>query len=254
MTSNSKNLKTITATDFYLMHQKYFDNWFDQAVAPDPNETHIPVLIDKRIDIFYRKMCLIRRNINVLRRFEIDPGAKIIDVGAGYGTFAPALSMYNPSLLDATDPSVYQFEFMKKNCFAYYNNVFNEGVETLDLSKYDTIYLSGLWLPDWVWVAENILAKYQNLKNVLIKTRFWDQPGFFQLKTKTNIQPLPFGINRPVTEQRIISEKFLSMVMKSMNFSIKSQSRLWSKGGANHPGFKGETEHLYVHWIHYQKR
>ena len=148
---------------------------------------------------------------------------------AGVGTYCTresvekyidwVLNSFNFEKIDATEPSIYQYKFITEK-FNYYNNVYNLPLEEIDMSEYDTIILSGIWVPNWVEAIKKYILPNENLKNVVITTTLIHNENYLSLDAK-NFDPAPWQYCFE-GDRKLLSIKMMNLIFKNKSFHLKN--------------------------------
>ena len=178
--------------DYYNTHKEKIEEWLDLAIyRPERNvPDNIPKKLDYNKDKNFRRFCLLRYHLRWAKLADLSRSKKVLDIGAGFGDFSIFADNFNFEKIDATDPSIYQYKFITEK-FNYYHTVYNLPLETIDMSEYDTVILSGIWVPNWLEALKNYILPNKNLKDVVIITSLLNSKEHLFLDAENN-DPAPW--------------------------------------------------------------
>jgi SAM-dependent methyltransferase len=236
-------MKPYTPKEFYTLNEEIIEHWLDLALyKPERNvPDKIPNKLDYNNNKNFRRFCLLRHLLRLSNLIDLSKSKKVLDIGAGFGDFLILSKNYNLEKIDATDPSIYQYKFISEK-FNYYNNVYNLPMEEIDMTEYDTIVLSGIWVPNWTEAIKQYILPNNNLKNVFITTTLLHNNSHLILDAE-NIDPAPWKYDRE-GDRKLISLKMMNLVFKSKNFYLKN-----SFFRKNDPARKMTAKY----YLHYQR-
>lgn len=214
-------IKSQTAHDYYNIHKEKIEEWLDLALYKPERNVHdtIPNKVDYNNSRSFRKFCLLRHQLRLLKLVDLSNSKKVLDIGAGYGDFLILADSFNFEKIDATEPSIYQYKFITEK-FNYYNNVYNLPLEEIDMSEYDTIILSGIWVPNWVEAIKKYILPNENLKNVVITTTLIHNENYLLLDAK-NFDPAPWQYCFE-GDRKLLSIKMMNLIFKNKSFHLKN--------------------------------
>lgn len=214
----------ITVKQFEEDNRDLIEYWLDHArYKPTRNvEDHIPKKVDANCSRNFRRFALLRRRVQLLNHINLTNSKRIIDIGAGFGDFTLLAKYYNFEQLDATDPGIDQYKFLTTYMQDYYDNIYNLGIEDINLQGYDTAILSGLWIPNYREALEKYIFN-TDIQTIVITTHFVNVRGFTEQKTiDFNPDPAPWKYNKK-SEYVALGQRFLDIIMRGNGF-VKDSS------------------------------
>ena len=141
---------------------------------------------------------------------------------------------YNFEQFDATDPSMPQYNFLTKYMKDYYHNIFDLGIEDIDLQDYDTAILAGVHIPNYRIALEKYIFN-TNIHTLVIRKNFLNTKNVTEISIDP-IDPSPWRYNKEA-EWTAIGENFLNSIMRGHGFKQDSKLVLkqnkYSKDGRN---------------------
>lgn len=211
-----------SSREFYFSHKEKIDHFLDVALYKP--QVNIPDRCPKKVDYSasrnFRMYSLLRYLMRMSLFVDLSNSKKVLDIGAGYGDFSIYARNYNLEKLDATDPSIYQYNFLKEKEHLY-DNVYNLPLQDIDMSEYDTIVMSGLWIPNWAEILPQYIIKNKNLKNVFITATLLHDKNFLILDSQFCPDPAPWKYDRNA-DWKAISFTLMNLIFKSENFKLKT--------------------------------
>jgi len=213
--------KNQSAHEFYYANKEKIEQWLDVALyKPERNvPDRIPNKLNYNNSRNFRRFCLMHWLLRMSKLLDLSSSKKVLDIGAGFGDFLILSSKFNFEKIDATDPSIYQYKFLCEK-YNYYNNVYNLPLEEINMAEYDTIILSGLWVPNWIDALKNYIFPNKNLKNVIMVATLLDGEKHLFLDAE-NIDPAPWKYNREA-DFKSVSFKIINLAFKSQQFYLKN--------------------------------
>ena len=217
--SMNKNQK---AHEFYEKNKEKIEEWLDLALyKPDTNAPieQIPNKLDYFNNREFRRFCLIRHQLRLLELADLSASKKVLDIGAGFGDYAITADNFKFERMDATDPGIDQYKFLTEK-FKYYDNVYNLGIEEMNMSAYDTIIWSHSTAPNIFDSIKNHILTCDNLKDVVLVINLLHSDDHLELDAE-NLGPTPWLYDRKVS-RKLHSFKIVNMMFKSKRFSLKN--------------------------------
>jgi hypothetical protein len=214
-------MKKHIAHNFYFKNKEKIEKWLDLALyRPEINvPDKIPGKLNANKNRNFRRFCLLRNQLRMLQLADLSDSKKVLDIGAGYGDFSIFADNFNFEKIDATEPNINHYKFITEK-FNYYNNVYNLPLEEIDMSEYDTVILSGIWVPNWVEVIKKYILPNKDLKNVIIKTKLLSDKKHLFLDAE-NINPTPWKYCFE-GDKKAVSIQLMNLMFKSQNFYLKN--------------------------------
>lgn len=228
---------------FYEKHKEIIEQWLDLALyTPSDKYAKIektPNKINRENSREFRRYCLLRHQIKLLKAADLSRSKKVLDIGAGFGDYAITAKNFNFEQLDATDPSSYQYDFLSKK-FKHYNNVFDLGIEEMDMSKYDTLVWTYATTPNIVDTIKNYILPLDNIKDILLVANFIHKDDIITVDA-SEVPPSPWQYDRPI-DRKLYSIKLANIMFKSKGFRIKSSF------ARNSDPVRNMTSRYYLHY------
>lgn len=230
-----------TAHEFYFKNKEKIEEWLDIALyKPEKNVIgKIPNKLRYANNRNFRRFCVLRDQLRLLKLADLSRSKKVLDIGAGFGDFLILADNFNFERIDATDPGIDQYRFLSEK-FNYYNNVYNLPLEEISLTEYDTIILSGVWVPDWVAAIKNYILPNENIKDIVITTTLIHDEKYLLLDAK-NIDPAPWRYCYEA-DRKLASFNLINLMFKSKSFFLKNSYSL-KNDTKNHM-----TSKFYIHY------
>ena len=215
----------ITVSQFEQDNRDLIEYWLDHArYKPTSNvQDTIPKKLDANCSRSFRRFALLRRQVQLLRQLDLTKSRRVIDIGAGFGDFAMIAKYYNFEQFDATDPSMPQYNFLTKYMKDYYHNIFDLGLEDIDLQDYDTAILAGVHIPNYRIALEKYIFN-TNIHTLVIRKSFLNIKSVTEVSIDS-IEPSPWRYNKEA-EWTAIGENFLNSIMRSCGFIQSSKLEL----------------------------
>jgi tRNA1(Val) A37 N6-methylase TrmN6 len=230
-----------TAHEFYFKNKEKIEEWLDMALyKPERNVVEkIPNKLYYANNRNFRRFCVLRHQLRLLKLADLSRSKKVLDIGAGFGDFLILADNFNFERLDATEPGIHQYKFISEK-FNYYNNVYNLPLEEISLTEYDTIILSGVWVPNWVETIKNCILPNENLKDIVISTSLLHGKNHLLLDAE-NIDPETWKYCYEA-DQKLASFNLINLIFKSKSFFLKNSYSL-KNNTKNHM-----TSKFYLHY------
>jgi len=238
--------KDQSVREFYQENKEKIEEWLDIALyKPVKNyPDKIPKKLDYSANRNFRRYSLLKQQMRLVKLVNLSRSKKVLDIGAGFGDFLIFAQRFNFEQIDATDPGICQYTFLKEK-FKYYDNVYNLPLQEIDMSEYDTILMLGLYITDYGDVLTKYIIENKNLKDVvMIVTLLNDDLGFHYTDVGYAVDNCaPWKYDRE-GEKKLISLKFLNLIFKSKNFKL-----------VNHFSRKNDREREMTskYFLHYQR-
>ena len=215
----------ITVSQFEQDNRDLIEYWLDHArYKPTSNvQDTIPKKLDANCSRSFRRFALLRRQVQLLRQLDLTKSRRVIDIGAGFGDFAMIAKYYNFEQFDATDPSMPQYNFLTKYMKDYYHNIFDLGIEDIDLQDYDTAILAGVHIPNYRIALEKYIFN-TNIHTLVIRKNFLNIKNVTEISIDP-VDPSPWRYNKEA-EWTAIGENFLNSIMRSCGFIQSSKLEL----------------------------
>jgi SAM-dependent methyltransferase len=152
----SMSMHRSNARDYYHLHSERIERWLDLAVyhpvdedlAHDPRLEDIPHKVWSRCTRSHRRCCMLRNQLRLQRLVDLSRSRRVLDVGAGFGDFAIFADNYDFDALEACEPAPTQYRFLTERWRAY-DRVYDLPLERMHMGDYDTLVITGIWIPDW---------------------------------------------------------------------------------------------------------
>ena len=223
----------ITVKQFEEDNRDLINYWLDHAhYKPVSNvEDIIPKKIDATRPRSRRRFALLHHSLRLLKHIDLTNNKRVIDIGAGFGDFTLLAKYYNFEQLDATDPGIDQYKFLTTYMQDYYDNIYNLGIEDVNLQGYDTAILSGMWFPNYRVALEKYIFG-TDIRTIIIGDRFEKSKRFTEQVHFKTTYAAPWKYNNDASRY-LIGKNFLDMIMRSNGFAATSSFELQSQQNYN---------------------
>ena len=150
--------------EFYLANKDAIDNHIKTSCYASNDGIDCPIENNSTSPFETRKWFYLKKKVwTILPLSEYFVDEKIIDIGAGCGDMFFPIKFFKPKLFDACDPDINHYQFLKNN--VSYDNIFQDGLEEINMDKYSMAILTGSWIPD-LSIFLDIISKYKNINKI----------------------------------------------------------------------------------------
>tara|TARA_B100001057_G_C22550550_1_gene833261 strand:+ start:16 stop:747 length:732 start_codon:yes stop_codon:yes gene_type:complete len=224
-------MDTVTVKQFYQDNKDNIEYWLDNA-RYTPSDTfaergyRIPRKFDASLPRNSNRFALLHVCSKLLRHTDLSRSKRVIDIGAGFGDFALIKNYYNLERLDATDPGKLQYNFLKTHMQDYYDNIYDQGLEEIDLDRgnYDTAIIIGSWIPNLRAALEKYIYK-SSIRTIVIYGTYINDKNFTELESPEVTRAGPWTYYKD-SNQFIKGKHFLDLVMRGNGFVLDSSSEM----------------------------
>ena len=223
----------ITVRQFEEDNRDLIEYWLDHArYKPTRNvEDIIPKKVDANCPRSFRRFVLLHHFLRLATHTDLADSKRVIDIGAGFGDFTLLAKCYNFEQLDATDPGIDQYKFLTTYMRDYYDNIYNLGIEDVNLQGYDTAILSGMWFPNYRVALEKYIFG-TDIRTIIIANRFEKSKKFKEQINFETTYAAPWKYNND-SSRYLIGKNFLDIIMRGNGFKAESSFELQSQQKPN---------------------
>lgn len=210
---------------FYTDNKEKIEHWLDNArYTPSRSFAErgyrVARKLDASLDRSSNRFALLHTCSKTLRHTDLSRSKRAIDIGAGFGDFALLRNYYNLERLDATDPGKLQYNFLKTHMQDYYDNIYDQGLEEIDMQGYDTAIFIGSWIPNLREAFEKYIYK-SDIHTIVIVGTFINDKNFTELESSEVTLAGPWTYYKD-SNQFIRGKHFLDLVMRGNGFVLDS--------------------------------
>jgi len=215
----------ITVKQFEKDNRNHIEYWLDHALyypvdEPVDMEYNLPRKFDAQLPKNLRRFSLLHSTVKLLRHINLNNSKKIIDIGAGFGDFALLKNYFDFERLDATDPGILQYNFLKTYMKDYYTNIYDLGIEDINLQCYDTAIILGCWAPSFRLALEKYVFQ-TNIRTIVIYGTYMNCKNFTELESSSITYAGNWKYNTD-SNHTFLGKNFLDLVMRGNGFRLDS--------------------------------
>lgn len=213
----------ITVKQFEKDNRNQIEYWLDHALYYPVDELvdmkyNLPTKFDATSPRNLRRFSLLRKSLRLLRHIDLTNSKRVIDIGAGFGDFALLKNYFDLEQLDATDPGKAQYNFLKTYMKDYYTNIYDLGIEDINLQGYDTAIILGFWAPNFRLALEKYVLS-TDISTIIIYGSYVNRKDFTELESSriTYAGNWKYNIDAKHT---FLGKNFLDLVMRGNGFRL----------------------------------